>query len=604
MDVSLPILLCASVSLWHFATAACINCGMLAMSIGPGKPGIDIELFVADDHRRRRQNRRFLRGLMRPRRSRNTAFQCICLALCIGMFLQWHTVGFTAHISHGIWHSQQVYFQQIGVQRELPSALWSGSRKSHNKSMHSLHGNGAKGRGKGSNKGRGKAANPARSSEDSSLSPFSNSSMDHHHLNEMIQIVQQNDSRQADRAYRDRVKAALPAAAWALSTPMLVSDERDARVCLPNELGPGGGISYIHKDQLPDVLQKVGFTTSPCGIITSQSARDLGLPYGSTQVRCGLKITNSSGQVEQVEVTKFLTQLGFGKPVEMATQGPCVAAPRTMIKVVIRYDIPAGVPFEELNSRTVANTLSRYVNEAFFLDIVTRADGTATAMVQDTVIHSLLEASGTDHVFFKPHSTEPISDEIALHWLSDQCTYEEAMGIRDSSKALGLALKRTSNGPKYGLRFANTAGLEKFLKDNSLGDRHLWGRFKATNIPTSVGFAGLHSMLSPYKWKIQEVEYFGEGHAVFLASERGTIDQMFWKDHAGRKMPVRIHALNARAKAMSAQANQASQSKSHLTSPSQMQIQKEIVQKRQNPGQTGHTPQSKVPKQDATQATG
>ena len=52
----------------------------------------------------------------------------------------------------------------------------------------------------------------------------------------------------------------------------------------------------------------------------------------------------------------------------------------------------------------------------------------------------------------------------------------------------------------------------------------------------------------------QEVEYFEKGHAAFLASKKGFVDQMYWNDHAGRQMPVKIQMFNAKAKSMAAQA--------------------------------------------------
>ena len=45
----------------------------------------------------------------------------------------------------------------------------------------------------------------------------------------------------------------------------------------------------------------------------------------------------------------------------------------------------------------------------------------------------------------------------------------------------------------------------------------------------------------------QEVEYFGKGHAAFIASKKGFVDQMYWKDRAGHQMPVKIQTVQCQS---------------------------------------------------------
>ena len=46
--------------------------------------------------------------------------------------------------------------------------------------------------------------------------------------------------------------------------PTLLEDEWSVRTCLHNELGASGGIAYVRKDQVIDVVTRVGYTKSPC----------------------------------------------------------------------------------------------------------------------------------------------------------------------------------------------------------------------------------------------------------------------------------------------------------------------------------------------------
>ena len=133
-----------------------------------------------------------------------------------------------------------------------------------------------------------------------------------------------------------------------------------------------GGVSYVGKDLVPDVLRRIGYTQAPCAIGTTQPARELGIPYPSVDVRCSLEVPSPEGTREVVEVNKFLTQIGYGNPVELATSGPCIVAPRTMHKCVARFDLPTGLQDGELTGRIVSEAVSKHIKSAYFVDINAR----------------------------------------------------------------------------------------------------------------------------------------------------------------------------------------------------------------------------------------
>lgn len=68
-----------------------------------------------------------------------------------------------------------------------------------------------------------------------------------------------------------------------------------------------------NKDQVPDIIRRMNVANAPTAIVTIQTAKELGLPYNSAEIRCSLRVRNYEGQREIVEVTKSLTQLGFGR---------------------------------------------------------------------------------------------------------------------------------------------------------------------------------------------------------------------------------------------------------------------------------------------------
>ena len=128
-----------------------------------------------------------------------------------------------------------------------------------------------------------------------------------------------------------------------------------------------------------------------------------------------------------------------------------------------------------------------------------------------------------------------------------------------------------------------------------------------TSLP-SVGLRGLHDILSPQGWVIEEIEFFGDAGVVFLASAKGEHDEMHFIDHNKRKIPVMIKALNSRAKEMAkaqaqsaaAKARAASSAAASASADDRAQIQKALSTKRPNLGKTGETPPSKKPRQNQT----
>ena len=161
-------------------------------------------------------------------------------------------------------------------------------------------------------------------------------------------------------------------------------------------------------------------------------------------------------------------------------------------------------------------------------------------MVQDVGVHPLLKASGHNHVYFRLHSSDPESDQLEIIWLSENTSYDDAIKSASEENVFGLAIKRNMDGPRYGLRFQSFTALDEYASKHGMGERHKWGRFRASNIPSSVGLRGVNDMLAPLGWHIEEIEYFGDGGVVFLASVKGDHDHMHFVDHNQRKVPVQI----------------------------------------------------------------
>ena len=72
------------------------------------------------------------------------------------------------------------------------------------------------------------------------------------------------------------------------------------------------------KQALPDVLQGIGYTAQPTAILTTETPDSLGLRGYPRNPVLETMATDS----QMVEVSRFLTQLGYGAPVDQRLLGP------------------------------------------------------------------------------------------------------------------------------------------------------------------------------------------------------------------------------------------------------------------------------------------
>lgn len=47
------------------------------------------------------------------------------------------------------------------------------------------------------------------------------------------------------------------------------------------------------------------------------------------------------------------------------------------------------------------------------------------------------------------------------------------------------------------------------------------GRWKTSGVPLAAGIMGLQQLLTTQQWQVEEIAYFDEKHAIFLASKTG-----------------------------------------------------------------------------------
>eukprot|EP00971_Amphidinium_carterae_P020829 410752-Amphidinium_carterae.2 len=149
------------------------------------------------------------------------------------------------------------------------------------------------------------------------------------------------------------IQAALPQAARIRAHPTLAASQWTVPIRLPTDMGPSPGICLAYKSEVPELLRRIGHTLQPVAMLTKEAAGALGMrAYSSDKLYVEVSIPE---EPEPITIPRFLTQLGFGQPVRMLTEGPELRMPDTNAKVTITVD---EIIYPELSGEIIAGWVS------------------------------------------------------------------------------------------------------------------------------------------------------------------------------------------------------------------------------------------------------
>ena len=420
--------------------------------------------------------------------------------------------------------------------------MWYLASSLRNRLMHIVYGNmgqGRKGKGKGAGKGeakgKGKAGSDVRSD---AVAPSATSS-----------VLTPSASTVYDVSAD--VRSVLPQAAILRAQSQLVQDEWSVPVFSHQTLSSRGGVSAVPVDHIAEVIQRVGFTSNPVAILVTRDPDSVGLRgYPRQKVRCGLSVMGSEGIRIHTEVDRFMVQLGFGEPVHQNMRGVEVALLTTMVKMVIKLPERHGWPSGPHPASVIISELSAYVPEAAVSDIVPREGPSASFLLHSDFVDVLLKNSGKRGTFFK--SGEGV--DMELLWLPEGYDLVRAIKLATHDTCFGVVEKGGAFHPRYAIRFRTLEALRSFAKTNNIEDFSAFGRWKLSGIHASTGLHGVAALLQQLKWLDVQILYLTEGHAVFLASNRGWDDPAFFRLH-GTSRQLLFKALNSQARGMARDGN-------------------------------------------------
>ena len=261
-----------------------------------------------------------------------------------------------------------------------------------------------------------------------------------------------------ETSFYDEIRNALPDAAIQRMQPQLFVEDWNVPIRFPNDMSAQPGVALVPKAMIAQVLRNIGYTRQPVGILTTQPASQLHLTgYSCREVFIRIQIRTSEGDIKEVTVRRYLTQLGFGAEVTLSTVGDQIAMPETMIKCVAKMPAFFGWTPDAIKGNTVADMLSKRVDIRAVEQIQCTEDGSATFLVHESFVPELLKASGQDAMFLKVHFS--CEDKFQFE-LPDDVSYKQALQYADADPVCGLVVKNAKLKPRYALRFRTVAELQ------------------------------------------------------------------------------------------------------------------------------------------------
>ena len=413
------------------------------------------------------------------------------------------------------------------------SYLWSCSMSTWNKLMHIVFGNMGK-----SNKGKGQT--PAKGGKGKGQMSG---------LTEPIEVGQGSSPVAVVDASQDvavAVRPVLPEAARVRMQSTLLQSEWHVPVHIPQTLSSRGGVALVPKDLIADVVARVGYTANPVAMVVTQDPDLLGLRgYVRHRVRCGISVMGADGERTETQVERFLVQLGFGDPVEQRIIALEIPFMTTMVKMTVKFPERHGWPHGPHPASVVVDQLARYVPEPAIADVVPRDGPSAAFLLHTDYLDVALKNSGKNGVFIKTRG----GPELELLWLDDGFDFPGALRLAVHDTCYGVIEKGGSFQPRYAIRFRDLPALRAFAAANNITDLSSLGRWKVSGIMAIAGTHGVAALLHSLKWLDVQILYVTEGHAVYLASNRGFDDRAFFLSE-GAPRQLTFKALNAQARGM------------------------------------------------------
>eukprot|EP00971_Amphidinium_carterae_P081722 1616899-Amphidinium_carterae.1 len=233
--------------------------------------------------------------------------------------------------------------------------------------------------------------------------------------------------------------------------------------------------------------------------------------YPSTKIFVELTIPE---EAETVTVPRFLTQLSFGQPVHMVTEGPQLQVPNTNIKITIAMD---EALYPEMSGELLSGWMAQILEPQAW-DVLAMRRTSAVLQVARELSEKVLRASGRDGLYAKTHMDE--QQHVHILWLPAGTSHAEAYGkVLSTPHIQGLAKSAYNHVQIYGLRFATQEQMDTWAQAHQLESPHPAPKFCIQGLQRPSTILELHDMLAPLGYAVEDLVCSDATHTVFTASQ-------------------------------------------------------------------------------------
>ena len=205
---------------------------------------------------------------------------------------------------------------------------------------------------------------------------------------------------ESNQEFLKRMKDAMPVQAKIRMQTTLIESEWNVPVMPHQHVGASGGVALVPRDELPEVIERVGFTGKPTAVVLVQHPDELGMrAYPRSIVSFTLSVAGPDGSREYVLAKRWLVQLGFGDPVQCVVEGEQIVIEQKMKKMTARLPKRRGWDDTEIPASIMMSHLEPLVPDLAVDQLQCRMNGSYSFYCHEEFIDDLMRASGKSGIF-------------------------------------------------------------------------------------------------------------------------------------------------------------------------------------------------------------
>lgn len=213
----------------------------------------------------------------------------------------------------------------------------------------------------------------------------------------------------------------LPEAATVRAQSELLQAEWSEQTKPYQQLDKSGGVSLCPKACIAEVIRRVGYSTRPTALLTTEDPDVLGIRgFPHKLVSCTLSVMGAGGIGQDKLVQRYLVQIGYGDHVTQRVYGSPVQVFTTMCSMIIKLPVRHGWPSGPIPGNVYVSELVKHADAAAIAELQPREAQSASFLLHVDSVKVFLAKSGVNGMFIKERKLDDGGNELELLWLKKE----------------------------------------------------------------------------------------------------------------------------------------------------------------------------------------